>query len=60
MMCMKINEYNLIQPIRDIKDPVVGTEWVTLLDSVGFKDVYDNGLPDIGKPNGQLYIAIEK
>lgn len=50
---MKINEYNLIQLIQGIKDPIVGTEWVTLLDSVGFKDVYDNGLPDIGKPNGQ-------
>lgn len=51
---MKINEYNLEQMIQGIKDPIVGTEWVALLDSVGFKDVYDNnGLPDIGKPNGQ-------
>ena len=33
---------------------MTGHNWVDLLDSLGFKDIYDEyGLPDIGKPNGQ-------
>ena len=51
---MRINDYNLFQIIDAVKDAVVGSVWVDLCDSVGFKDVYDDkGLPDIGKANGQ-------
>ena len=51
---MGINDYNLFQIIDAVKDAVVGSVWVDLCDSVGFKDVYDDkGLPDIGKANGQ-------
>ena len=47
---MRINDYNLFQIIDAVKDAVVGSVWVDLCDSVGFKDVYDDkGLPDIGK-----------
>ena len=50
---MKINTYNLWRIVDNIKDSITGSEWVNLLNSVGIKDVYDNGLPDIGKANGQ-------
>lgn len=51
---MRISEYAIFKLIDALKDSTTGLEWVDLLDSVGFKDVYKNWLPDIGKANGQL------
>jgi phosphatidylserine/phosphatidylglycerophosphate/cardiolipin synthase-like enzyme len=51
---MKVNDYNLMQIADGVKEFQTGRKWVDLMDSIGYKDVYDdNGLPDIGKVNGQ-------
>lgn len=50
---MKLSPYVLKQVIEFIKDLLTGSKWVNLLCSYGFNDIYDEGLPDIGKPNAQ-------
>lgn len=52
-MNMKISEYAISQIAKLVSSLQTGSEWVAFFNSFGARDVYDNGLPDIGKPNGQ-------
>lgn len=51
---MQITDYAIIEIARLVCEIHTGTEWVAFFCSFGARDVYDaQGLPDIGKPNGQ-------
>lgn len=51
---MKLSPYVLQEIIELVKEQLSGLQWVKLLCAYGFNDIYDcNGLPDIGKANGQ-------
>ena len=48
---MKLSPFAIKQISELSKDIMTGTKWVDFFNSFGARDVYDNALPDIGKPN---------
>ncbi|OYP55230.1 hypothetical protein [Segatella bryantii] len=48
---MKLTPFAIKQISELVKDIMTGTKWVDFFNSFGARDVYDNALPDIGKPN---------
>lgn len=48
---MKLSPFAIKQISELVKDIMTGTKWVDFFNSFGARDVYDNALPDIGKPN---------
>lgn len=51
---MQISEYVIKELARLVKDYNKGADWVLLMNKYGSNEVYDDeGLPDIGKKNGQ-------
>lgn len=51
---MQLSSFAINQIARQISACLTGIEWVAFFNSFGVRDVYDGGLPDIGKANGQL------
>ena len=49
---MKLSAYAIKEVAKLCKDNLSGREWVDLFNSVGARDVYDNGLPNIGLQDG--------
>ncbi len=50
---MKLTPFAINEIASCIKDIQSGKLWVAFFNSFGSRDIYDLGLPDIGKPNGQ-------
>ena len=51
---MKLTPFAISKIADCIKDVQSGKHWVAFFNSFGARDIYDSqGLPDIGKPNGQ-------
>ena len=48
---MKLSPFAIKQISELVKDIMTGTKWVDFFNSFGARDVYDNALPDIGKPD---------
>ena len=48
---MKLSPFAIKQISELVKDIMTGAKWVDFFNSFGARDVYDNALPDIGKPN---------
>ena len=50
---MQLTDYAITQIAKQVDSLQTGSEWVAFFNSYGARDVYENGLPDIGKANGQ-------
>lgn len=48
---MKLTAFAIKQISELVKDIMSGSKWVDFFNSYGARNVYDNALPDIGKPN---------
>lgn len=48
---MKLTAFAIKQISELVKDVMTGSNWVDFFNGYGARDVYDNALPDIGKPN---------
>ena len=56
---MEITPFAIEQIAKKLKDIHTGKTWVTLFNSCGARDVYDElGLPNIGKPMDNVHQSL--